>query len=112
VEILFGDRKLEKQCTQLKEARRVFGDQRAKKLFLRLDQLRAAPHLEVMRFLPGRTHELTGDLKGCLSIDVDGPYRLIFKPNHDPPPLKADGGLDWSKVIAITILEAAKDTHE
>ena len=63
-----------------------------------------------MRTLPGRCHELTGDRKGTLSIDLDGPYRLIFEPAENPPPVKTDGGLAWELVTAIRILEV-EDTH-
>jgi len=51
------------------------------------------------------------DRAGQLSLDLDGPYRLIFKPAHDPVPAKPDGGLDWSGVTAVSILEV-RDTHE
>jgi len=84
--------------------------ERAKRLRRRLDQLRAAPVLEVMRRLPGRCHELKADRKGQLSIDVDGPYRLLFEPASNPIPRKKDGGLDWTKVTAVRILEI-EDTH-
>jgi plasmid maintenance system killer protein len=90
---------------------RKHGAARAKIIRRRLDDLKAAPFLEVMRFLPGRTHELKGDRSGELSIDLDGPYRLIFRPAKEPPPSKPDGGLDWNEVTAIVILEVA-NTHE
>ncbi len=60
--------------------------------------------------LPGRCHELTGDRARQLSIDLDHPYRLIFEPVEEPPPLKRDGGLDWSAVLAIRII-GIEDTH-
>lgn len=59
-----------------------------------------------MRQLPGaRCHELTANLKGKLAVDLDHPYRLLFEPAHNPVPCKHDGGLDWTKVTAITVLE-------
>jgi proteic killer suppression protein len=64
-----------------------------------------------MRKLPGRCHELKGDRGGQLSLDLDGPYRLIFRPGHDPIPAKGDGGLDWAQVTDIVMLEVV-DTHE
>jgi plasmid maintenance system killer protein len=85
--------------------------QRAKLIRRRLDDLRAAANLQVMRGLPGRCHELTGDHKGDLSIDLDGPYRLIFKPAHNPPPARADGGIDWERVTVIVLL-GVENTHE
>jgi len=63
-----------------------------------------------MRGLPGRCHELVGKRKGALSIDLDGPYRLLFEPAVDSPPQLDDGGLDWDAVVAIRIL-GLEDTH-
>jgi plasmid maintenance system killer protein len=84
--------------------------QRAKLIRRRLDDLRAAPSLEVMRGLGGRCHELKGDRAGQLSLDLDGPYRLLFRPAQATPPTKPDGGLDWTQVIAV-ILVGVVDTH-
>lgn len=64
-----------------------------------------------MRRLPGRCHELTGDLGGFFSIDLDGPYRLIFEPEGNPVPRKEDGGIDWTRVQAICI-RSVEDTHD
>jgi proteic killer suppression protein len=68
--------------------------------------------LEDLRDLPqARCHELHGKRKGQLSVDLDGPYRLVFKPANDPLPKKSDGGLDWTRVTAIMII-GVEDTHE
>ncbi len=85
--------------------------QRAKLIRRRLDDLRAAQALQVMRNLPGRCHELKGDRAGQLSLDLDGPYRLLFRPADEPPPTKPDGGMDWIQVRAVVILGVV-DTHE
>lgn len=84
---------------------------RAKLIRRRLDDLRAAPTLEAMRNLPGRCHELKGNRARQLSIDLDGPYRLIFAAAHEPVPSKPDGGLDWTKVTTVIIVGVV-DTHE
>src|SRR2546427_11724043 len=91
------------EWNDLKRLVRRHNVQRAKLIRRRLDDLRAAPTLETMRNLPGRCHELKGDRALQLSIDLDGPYRLILYPAHNPVPLKPDGGMDWKKVTAITI---------
>jgi len=83
---------------------------RAKLIRRRLDDLRAAASLEVMRHLPGRCHELRGDRSGQLSLDLDGPYRLLFRP-APPIPVRPDGGLDWAGVAAI-ILVGVVNTHD
>lgn len=70
-----------------------------------MKQLQAADTLADMRLLPGRCHELRGDRAGELAVSLDGPYRLIFQPANDPIPTLPDGGLDWSQVTAICIIE-------
>lgn len=42
---------------------------------------------------------------GQLAVDLKHPQRLIFQPDDDPVPRKADGGLDWSLVTRVMILE-------
>ena len=110
VKILFKDSKLESLANDTKLARRRLGPRRAKLLRRRLDDLEDAETLEVIRFLLGRCHELKGDLAGKLSIDLDHPSRLLFRPAHNPIPQKPDGGLDWSRVTAIEVTEI-RDTH-
>jgi len=33
------------------------------------------------------------------------PQRLIFEPDHNPVPQKPDGGLDWTQVTRIRVIE-------
>jgi plasmid maintenance system killer protein len=111
VDILFESDDAAAEYNDTKKLVRLHNVQRAKLIRRRLDDLRSAPSLETMRNLPGRCHELKGDRALQLSIDLDGPYRLILYPAHDPLPLKPDGGMDWKKVTAVTIKEV-RDTHE
>ena len=71
----------------------------------------AVDNLEDVKLLPGRWHELKGQLKHCLSVDLDHPYRLIFKVADEPAPTKPDGGLDWSAVTVLKV-QSIRDTHE
>lgn len=89
---------------------KAWGSDQAKRLRRRLDDLRAAENLSLMRELPGRCHELAGDRQGQLSLDLVHPYRLIFEPANSPVPEKDDGGLDWTKVTGVRILDV-EDTH-
>ncbi len=111
MEIEFKTAKLAKVCNKESLLVRQFGAERAKRIRQRLEDLAAAPALMEFRRLPGRCHELRGDLEGVLSLDLDGPYRLLFRPAHDPLPRRPDGGLDWSLVTRVEIAEV-KDTHE
>lgn len=105
MDILFKDAALARLANDSKLAKRRLGTARASLLRRRLDDLRDAEALETMRNLPGGCHELKGDLAGWLSVDLDGPYRLYFQPAHNPLPSKPDGGLDWTKVTAIEVIE-------
>ena len=57
-----------------------------------------------------RCHEMSGNRKGQLSLDLKHPYRLLLEPADDPAPRKPDGGLDWEQVTAVRIVEV-EDTH-
>ena len=110
--ILFKTKKLAKECNNESLLTRRYGERRAKLIKRRLHELHAADTLEVMESLPqARCHELKSNRKGQLSVDLDYPCRLIFKPYHNPIPRKEDGGLDWSMVTAV-IIHGVEDTHE
>jgi plasmid maintenance system killer protein len=110
VEISYKSRKLEKQLTDPKEMTKSFG-LLARKVNQRLKELTVADNLAIMRTIPAaRCHELTGDHKGELAVDVSGNYRMIFEPNNDPIPKKDDGGLMWEEVNKIQINEI-EDYH-
>ncbi|MDH5638001.1 MAG: killer suppression protein [Nitrospinota bacterium] len=113
MDISFRNKKLEKELSEEKKLTKIHGSLRAKKIRIRLEEFRVA--LCLMDFWPpksgpGRCHELTGNRKGQLSVDLDHPYRLIFVPDHNPMPLHDNEGLDWSKVTSIKIM-GIEDTH-
>jgi plasmid maintenance system killer protein len=110
LDICFATRKLEKLCNSEKLATKTWGDQQAKVLRRRLDQLRACSNLEEQRNLPGRCHELVGDKKGLISIDLVHPMRLLFEVAHNPIPKKTDGGLDRHDVTYVRVM-SIEDTH-
>ena len=111
MEIGFQTAKLKKECDDFTLLRRAHGEHRAKLVRRRLDAIIAAVVLEDLRNAPGRLHELKGDRQGQLSLDLDGPYRLILVPAHNPVPMRAVGGMDWSQITAVTVL-GVEDTHE
>lgn len=112
MDIVFKNDKLAKEFNDERALLRNRGQRQGKLIMLRLAELRAAETLAIMRAVPrARCHELKGDRKRELSVDLDHPYRLIFVPEHDPIPALPDGGLDWSKVTRIKIL-GVEDTHE
>jgi plasmid maintenance system killer protein len=109
LEVNFDDPRLEKTCRSDKELRREHGPVRARRIQQRLNDLRAAETLDDMRMLPGRCHELSANRAGQLSLDLDHPYRLLFRPTEDTEP-GPGGGLDWTNVTAVTVI-SVEDTH-
>lgn len=110
MDILFSESKLAKLCNDDARLVRVHGPRRAALIRARLDALRIATSLEMLRHLPGRLHELKGDRKGQLSLDLDHPYRLILRPLGEPPSVRDDGGLNWAAVTGVVVL-GVEDTH-
>lgn len=114
MDIRFADRKFEKECNDERLLQRRQGERGARLLKTRLAVLAVATNLAEIGPPyrgPMRCHELTGNRGGELSIDLDHPRRLLFKPDHDPEPARAEGGLDWAQVTKIVILGIV-DTHE
>ena|SRR6266567_3939394 len=115
MDICFADSKLGKECNDARRLVKRHGQIRADKLQSRLSVLREAKALSdlgVPYTGPHRCHELHGTRAGHFSVDLDHPYRLIFKPINDPLPMREQGGgLDWKRITAIEIL-GIEDTHE
>lgn len=106
MDLSFASNPLKKQC-ESQRLQRAHGQACARKAMARLADLDAAACLDDMRSLPGRCHELSGNRAGQLAIELADGKRLVIEPVNNPPPRKADDGLDWTKVDAIRILEIA-----
>lgn len=111
MQVSFASKRMEKDMAKFTAISKRYGDL-AKRIRMRLDVLFQAECLaDVPVEPPARRHLLTGSHAGCFAVDVSGNWRLVFRPNHDPLPLKEDGGLDLSKVTAIQIVEVV-DYHK
>ncbi|MCU7933563.1 MAG: killer suppression protein [Candidatus Thiodiazotropha sp. (ex Dulcina madagascariensis)] len=98
MDIVFLDRKLKKEYNDKQSLVRRHGEKRAKLIMRRLTQLHAASCLMVLAppySGPARCHELKGNKRGIFSVDLDHPYRLLFRPYHDPVPQQEEEGIDW-----------------
>jgi plasmid maintenance system killer protein len=103
MEILFKDKKLQKNCENARNIRRAFGD-RAEKISQRLQELHSAESLMDISRLPApRLHPLADEYKGCFAVDIKQPFRIIFKPLNG----------DHSDYLSMTRIEiiAIKDYH-
>ncbi len=110
--ISFVNRKLAKTFNSENELMKTYGKNNSIIIKRRLELLRAAPTLnDVPHSKPERRHELAGDRKGEFTVDLKHPFRLVFQPDHDPVPIKKDGGIDLNAVTAIMILNV-EDPHK
>jgi plasmid maintenance system killer protein len=111
MEVRFATRSMQKACSSEKEIRRKLGAALAQRLQQRLTELAAADTLDdISRLPPARCHELKGNRTGQLSVDLGHPHRLVFEPDHHPIPRKDDGGLDWTNVTKVVVVEIC-DIH-
>jgi proteic killer suppression protein len=113
MDVTFSSNKLRKEMSEAKAMVRAYGPRQSKVIQIVLTRLRAAASLAIFAppySPPNRCHELAGNLKGIISIDVVHPYRLLFEVGNDPIPKQDAGGLDWSKVTAIRITNV-ENTH-
>lgn len=107
----YKPKKLGKTVADLSAIKKNYGTM-AKDVNTRINELTHATSLGDMRFLPqANCHELSQNLEGYLAVDVSASHRIVFEPANQPIPLKADGGLDWSKVTEITIIEIGYNYH-
>lgn len=110
IDINWSNRKLEKACTTDKAGQRKWGAKQWPVLRRRLMALRGAPSLAAMSGLPGGCHALTADRRGQFAVDLWGPFRLIFAPDHESIPTLDDGALDLVRITRIKVLEVV-DYH-
>lgn len=111
MEIAFRTRSLQKVLGSEELLKRDFGEENGRLIMRRLMVLAAATSLaNVPRDPPERCHQLKGKKKGHFAVDVKHPFRLVFKPAHDPLPLLADGGLDLTCITSVCIL-SIEDYH-
>jgi plasmid maintenance system killer protein len=114
MEIFASDNKLRRALEDEKVRQKVFGTDTAKKLAIRVTALDAADSLADFwppNSGPERCHELQGKLVGMFSIDLNQPFRLLFRPVESSPPLdRSDEQARWESIKSIEIV-AIEDTH-
>ena len=111
MDITFRTSRLARVFNSDRDLRRTYGDRMARRIQIRLAVLKNARTLDLVPTTPpDRRHQLTGDRRGQFAVDLVHLRRIVFVPNHDPVPLRDDGGMDLEQITAITILEVV-DYH-
>jgi plasmid maintenance system killer protein len=111
MDVFFTSERLAGLLGSERALRKEFGPENAKWILRRLDNLRFAGNLAELATLPGNLHELTGDRRGTLAINLKHGYRLLIQPADEPPPRKPDGGLDWQAVRSVVVV-GVEDYHD
>ena len=99
--------KLEKQLTDPRLRKRVFGVSVARRIAARIDEIAAATTLDdVSRFPPSRLHALNGDKLGLFAVDISANYRLLFA-GFDEAHRQT---FDTTRIVAVVFV-AVDDYH-
>lgn len=89
LDITYKSKKLEKVCEDKKTAVKTYGLDMARKIKIRINEIKAADSVEEMiQFQIGRCHALSGNRLGKYAVDLIQPFRLIFIKNKDTGELK------------------------
>ncbi len=81
MELEFQDKKLQKHCQSEKDLQRKYGNEQARLIIKRINQLQAAENLYDISKLPQvRLHSLSENRQGEFAIDIKHPKRLILIP--------------------------------
>ncbi|HEC13398.1 MAG TPA: killer suppression protein [Acidiferrobacteraceae bacterium] len=111
MDISFKNKKTQKVFNSSTELTKKYGVRNARIIQRRMAVLQAAPTLaDVPHRRPERRHQLEGKRQGEYAVDVEHPFRIVFKPGHNPIPKTRDGGVDLTRVTAIEIL-GIEDYH-
>jgi len=112
MEVFFATEQLARSLGSDRGRARRFGQEAARRLDMRLQQLRSAPTLHDARDLPGQCRELTFNPDGSFGIDVQPSVTLIFRPHDGQRARHSDGGVDWTAVDAIVITAVMSSTEK
>ena len=111
MEIVFITSKLDKIFNHESRLIKEYGKENGRTIMRRMAVLKAAVNLDQVPYKkPERRHELSGKRKGTFAVDLKHPFRLLFRPNHDPVPLKEDGGIELKLITSIEII-GVEDNH-
>ena len=109
IEITYHTTKICKTINSEKLLVQTYGPAIARKLIMRLNQIRSSDSLGMMVAQHiGRCHSLSGRRDGQYAFDLEHPFRLIVEPVYENRAAKA--AQDISQVKTIKIMEVT-DYH-
>lgn len=82
MQIEYKSRRLQKVCTNAREAEKEHGKKMAAKIHQRIDEITAADSVEqLIQYRIGGCHILKGERKNQYAMVLVQPYRLVFELN-------------------------------
>lgn len=109
LEVAFRTRKIRQICEEMRRADEALGAADADALRRQVADLLACGSIEDLQLLGPRLQ--VGEHTKCLYIDVSGTLRVRLGVNHMRPPMNEHGGIDWSRVTRVKIVEL-EQSHE
>ena len=110
MEIEFRNRREARLYNDDQRLKGTFGAAPARTIRRRLDTINAVSCAGDLWTVPGGFHPLSSDRRGQIACTVTPNKRLILLPADEPLPRLEDGGIDWSKVTRLRVLEVT-DYH-
>jgi proteic killer suppression protein len=84
VDVVFGDRQLDRAYREHSRAVRAWGPDVAKKFLMRVEALYAATDFSEIRGMAAlRAHPLKGERAGLWALDLTATWRLLVEPSDD-----------------------------
>lgn len=111
MDIIFADRTLEKYANDFSLAQRKLGDNQAKLLHKRLNDLYDAENFSVLFNLPGHHHPLTQNRSGQWACSLEQPSRLIYKPIIPDELAQTGIQINLNQLIELSVIEII-DYHD
>ena len=121
VQLLYNNSKVQKQCTDLKTAKKLFGGNAAlaTSLFARINAMQQASVIKDIVMMPTfHFHKLSGNMDGFFAIDVKtrrDPWRIIIQPldeNEEPyDPCNIDEIAGVVRIVEVKEVSTVSYTH-
>ena len=84
MKVIYKNKKIERQCTDFKYSKKIFGEKMAIKIHQRIKALNGTNSFEyLLQLSVGRCHSLKGNRYGQFAMDLIHPYRLIFQKENE-----------------------------
>lgn len=119
MKLIYDNTKVQKQCTDLKTAKKLFGgnDAMARSLFSRINAIQQAIVLKDIVVMPTfHFHKLNGNMEGFFAIDVKtrrDPWRIILQPlDEDKKPYEPCNIDEIAGIVRIVDIKEVSNHYE